>query len=258
MTVAQNTITEKEFNRLGLTRDALLAAGLRHEATLSRINVEPLELFPCIDAEYLYWFKHLFLMTFFYDYCLDRPEEEQYPEAFFVSANMFSEYRDYVSNRYGESGLSILERNNSQQVYYQMIEKQWLHPGEYHRTHPDYEEYYRKQILCLTHLELLRLENATKEIADKVIRLYKQYWSLILLIDDIMDVERDIESRTLTPMSAWYFSTCGQMPTIKDCATLKTYGKKELGRLFSGFESTVFDLEAFCYLDIVCDMQDKL
>lgn len=252
------TITEREFERLKLRDDALLFTALRHEATLSRINIEPLKRIDCISKSYRHWFKHLFLMTFFYDYCLDRSDEEQFPESFFISANMFSEYRDYVGSQYGQRGLSLIEKNNCQQVYYQMIEKQWLHPEEYLRSYPDYSGYYRKQILCLTHLELLFLDGETKEIACKIIELYKQYWSLILLVDDIMDVKRDIESRTVTPMSAWYFAENGIMPTVDNCDMLRAYGKREVDRLFPDFEKAMFDLGVFDFLDIVCDLIDRL
>ena len=251
-----DTISDYEFGLLSLRPDALLEAAKRHEATLYRINIEPLAKFNYFDQDYLRWFTHLFLMTFFYDYCLDRADEEQYPEALFVSLNMYSEYRKFIAGRYGEPGLKLLDKNNSAQVYYQMIERQWFHPAEYQRVHPDYTDYYQKQILCMTHLELLRLEDVNKAYADDFIQLYELYWSLVLLIDDIMDVARDIESHTITPMIGWFYSAYGTMPCNADADEVRAFGITEFHRLFPLFETVVDNLAANDYLAIVNSARD--
>lgn len=252
------SIAKRQFEELGLASDALLSAAARHEATLARINVDPLKKLDGIDDDYLYWFRHLFLMTFFYDYCLDRSNEEQFPEAMFISVNMFSEYRKWIEGRYGDESIRLLENNNAQQAYYQMIEKQWLHPVEYHRNHPSYGDYYKKQVLCLTHLELLKLEEKTREVASKVVDLYKGYWSLVLLIDDIMDAEKDVESKTITPMIGAFYAENGRMPTLDDVGSLRTFGVMELNRLFPLFEKNALTLGASEFLEMIVGMRDGL
>lgn len=251
-------ISDREFEMLGLQPDALLTTARRHEATLHRINVAPLSAMGGLTEVYLRWFDHLFLLTFFYDYCLDRSGEEQYPEAFFISTNMYHEYRTYVAEAFGERGLSILDKRNAEQVYYQTIEKQWENPGEYHRTHPDYSAYYKKQILCLAHIELLNLDNATEKLSGKLVDLYKNYWSLVLLIDDIMDVDRDIASKTLTPMIADFHAWHGAMPECSDAEILRQKWTPEIERLFPEFERTVFELGVFDYLNIIGGLRDRL
>lgn len=251
-------ISELEFRKLSLPSNALLTTAMRHEATLYRINVEPLRQCQAIDEQYLYWFKHLFLLTFFYDYCLDQSGEEQFPEAFFISTNMWNEYRQFVSECYGDNGLRCLDDYNAQQVYYQIIERQWLNPSEYHDNFPDYSEYYKKQVLCLSHLELLKFEGSTSDIASLIFEFYKSYWTLVLLIDDIEDVERDIESRTLTPMIGWFYAKKGRMPTAADASELRRFGKDEFNRLFPRFEKEMFELDLLGYLDLISDMRDSL
>ena len=254
----EQSISDREFEMLGFQPYALLTAARRHETTLHRINVAPLSAMGGLSGDYLRWFDHLFLLTFFYDYCLDRSGEEQYPEAFFISANMYSEYRSYVATAFGDHGLDILDRRNAEQVYYQTIEKQWENPGEYNRTHPDYSQYYKKQILCLAHIELLSLDNATEELSGALINLYKNYWSLVLLIDDIMDVDRDIASKTLTPMIADFYAEHGVMPKCADADTLRQKWMSEIDRLSPEFERAMSELGAYDYLYIIGDLRDRL
>ncbi len=147
MTLESVSISERTFDRLRLPDDALLKTAKRHEETLYKINIAPLVKHTSLSEEFLYWFKHLFLMTFFYDYCLDRSNEEQFPEALFISANMFADYRDFVNHQYGSQGLTTLKCTNAYQVRYQILEKQWLHPSEYFKNFPDYSCYYKKQLL---------------------------------------------------------------------------------------------------------------
>lgn len=254
----KKNISERQFEALGLQPDALLTTAQRHEATLHKINVEPLSSIEDLTEEYLYWFDHLFLLTFFYDYCLDRSEEEQYPEAFFISANMYHEYRSYVAETFGERGLDILDQRNAEQVYYQTIEKQWRNPAEYHRAHPDYSAYYKKQILCLAHIELLGLDDATEELSRKLVNFYKHYWSLVLLIDDIMDVDRDMASETLTPMIADFYAKHGVLPDLTHAEALRQEWTPETEKLFPEFEQTMFELGVFDYLYIIGDLRDRL
>lgn len=257
MTLESVSISERTFDRLRLPDDALLKTAKRHEETLYKINIAPLVKHTSLSEEFLYWFKHLFLMTFFYDYCLDRSNEEQFPEALFISANMFADYRDFVNHQYGSQGLTTLNCNNAYQVRYQILEKQWLHPSEYFKNFPDYSCYYKKQLLCLTHLQLLALNPNTAILANTLIEICKEYWSCVLLIDDIMDAKQDIETQTLTPLIVRYWHCYESMPTEHDIHVLMQDGDQELGYLVEKIDRLAFKTGFFDFMDNIYFLVDK-
>ena len=115
----------------------------------------------------------------------------------------------------------------------------------------------KNSCLCLTHLQLLALNPNTAILANTLIEICKEYWSCVLLIDDIMDAKQDIETQTLTQLIVRYWHCYESMPTEHDIHVLMQDGDQELGYLVEKIDRLAFKTGFFDFMDNIYFLVDK-
>jgi len=92
-----------------------------------------------------------------------------------------------------------------------IIEKKWEFPQLYHLAYGSEENIYKKAVILLFPLDLNKrnLFICKPQILKD---LFINYYSFLLLADDLVDINSDINSHCLTYPIAFYFKLKGKLP----------------------------------------------
>jgi hypothetical protein len=104
------------------------------------------------------------------------------------------------------------------QLDYFVAEKKWDSPLDYVSCYGQEENIWHKQALLLFPIVLLGEEGIAK--SSEILNIFINYYSYILLTDDLLDADADIENRCLTYPVALFYKMKGELP--RNCETLET------------------------------------
>jgi hypothetical protein len=163
--------------------------------------------------EFLLYSSSLFISAFFLDQSLDSLEYDLpiRTRTSQISTYLLFKYFEWVSKRYPPRIKSLFINYYKRQTDYLEIEKKWDLPQLYLSMYGCPEKIHEKEILLLFPLELCEVNSYF--LQPSVIKeLFVNYFSFILLADDIIDLSFDIHHRCLTYPIATYFKLRGKVP----------------------------------------------
>lgn len=169
-----------------------------------------------IHYDFILYNTYLFISAFFLDQSLDSLEKnpEKKTRAFQISSYLLLNYFEWLTEKF-KSKLPLFYKYYKKQTNYLITEKKWEFPQLYLSIYGYPEKIYEKEIILLFPLELCKRESYICDI--KILKnLFINYYSFILLSDDIVDIKFDINNRCLTYPIALYFRLKGKLPECSE------------------------------------------
>ena len=168
------------------------------------------------DKEFLFKTFDLFLWAYLTDLTLDAFSSGEFnpweiPKATFGAMILFNNYVEWMKSNYEERFVLIFFHLYNQQMKYQILEKQWEMPSEYCSFYINPEEYYKKQIVLLFPIIIIDLPKKVKNFS---IKFLKDYYSYLLISDDLNDLAWDIQSKTLSYVIANFYERKKKLPSL--------------------------------------------
>jgi hypothetical protein len=163
--------------------------------------------------EFFLYNSSLFISAFFLDQSLDSLEYNPSIRARTsqVSTYLLLKYFEWLTKRYTPRIKSLFINYYKRQTDYLEIEKRWDLPQLYLSMYGSPEKIHEKEILLLFPLELCEVNSYFPQ-PSVIKELFVNYFSFILLADDIIDLSFDIHHRCLTYPIAIYFKLRGKLP----------------------------------------------
>ncbi len=159
----------------------------------------------------------LYTSAFFLDKTLDSLENNSSTRAraSLIYTYLLIRYFEYLKS-FKMDIVSLFFEYYKKQTHYLILEKKWLNPQHYISKYGSKKKIYRKSILLLFPLELCKKD--LKRYNPLIIKkLFINYFSFILLADDLADLNFDITHRCLTYPVALYFKLKRKLPRdLKD------------------------------------------
>lgn len=156
---------------------------------------------------------NLFTLVFFLDTSLDSLENNPSTRirASQIYAYLLFRYYERLVKRYDKHILRLFLRYYRDQTNYLILEKKWHTPQLYSCVYGSGSKIYNKEIILFFPLELYR---RVFHVPQYLIlrKLLINYYSAILLADDLLDLGDDINQRCLTYPIIMYFKIKGELP----------------------------------------------
>lgn len=210
MKVVSNYSTGEECYKV-FKREAI-----RHAQRLYNVNIIPLsELLVLPEGFYEKYFT-LFLSSYFLDSLLDLKDENEWvkPSHLFAGMELQCDFENWILRDFPTHIYTLYKKFYYLQWEYQSLEKKWEMPKEYISRFNSYYQYYQKQIVLLFPLALLPFYEVQEGYSKAIYQAYQLYFSLLLSIDDYLDIQIDISNMSLTPVIAKFFISHGYLPNI--------------------------------------------
>lgn len=245
---------QKIINRFSNDDDAYMVfrrESFRHAYRLYNANIVPLsELFE-LPEDYLKMSFSLFLSSYFLDSALDIKEENEWirPSYLFAGMELQYDFKKWISLNFSSQFVTYYDKYYLCQWEYQSLEKKWEMPVEYVNRYNTYYNYYKKQIILLIPIILLANYNISKDNFINALNAYKLYYSLVLAIDDFLDVIIDIQNKTLTPVISKYYLSHNVLPNIDSNMEAELdLSRREMCELYNLLERHCFDRKMDFYI----------
>ena len=181
-------------------------------------NLYPLmEFSTFLPESYFYYNSHLFAYAFFLDQSLD--ELRNYPshqvKSFQISSYLLIRYFEWIKRKYRKEFISLFYKYYKEQSDYLIDEKKWEQPNNYFSLYGDAKKIYIKEILLFFPLELYKsMTTSSSYLLLK--KLFTNYYSFILLFDDLIDWDDDIHNRRLSYPIIMYFKLNKKLPQTQE------------------------------------------
>jgi len=164
----------------------------------------------------------LFFYSFFLDRSFDSLEKNPSTQARAsqISTYLTIQYFEYLMKSFDTKVISLFYKFYGEQTNYLIAEKKWAIPQPYISVYGSVKRIYKKCVLLLFPFELIKI-NLHKYKSSTLKELFINYFSFILLADDLADLELDISHHCLTYPIATYFKLKGKLPRdVKDMTTV--------------------------------------
>lgn len=172
--------------------------------------------FSDIHFDFLLHNTYLFIYAFFLDQSLDSLENNpaKRARASQISSYLLLNYFEWLTKAY-KSKLPFFNKYYKEQTNYLIVEKKWEFPQLYLSAYGSPEKIYKKEVMLLFPLELCKRDLYICDI-QILKNLFINYYSFILLSDDLVDIDFDISNRCLTYPIALYFKIKGKLPECSE------------------------------------------
>lgn len=195
------------------------------------------------DDEFIMKSFSLFLWAYYTDSTLDLKSENpwQQPKYMFAAMSLYHDYLFWLQNAYPPECFALFRKLYSEQLSYQVLEKQWEMPASYCKTFYTYTQYYQKQNILLfpIYLGITYHKKHSLNGEKMIVDILKLYYSIMLALDDIVDIQYDLSFLTLTPLfSKYYYNHNFSLPTTSSEFNLEIENaRQELMRLKADLNS---------------------
>lgn len=169
------------------------------------------------NSEFLLYVSYLGTWTYFFDDALDYTVGLSHRiRANLISSYLLLRFNNWLLFNY-ESQYSLFQSYLKQYSQYLIAEKKWEFVQDYNLRYGDIDSIINKAIICLYPLELMRNERI-----DSIKSLYHNYFTFLLIADDLTDFASDLESKCLTYPIAIFYDINGRLPiSINDLDCVK-------------------------------------
>lgn len=182
--------------------------------------VEFFNSFSEVHFDFLLHNTNLFIYTFFLDQSLDSLENNPATRvrAFQISSYLLLNYFEWLAKAHKPTTIPFFYKYYREQTNYLIVEKKWEFPQIYLSSYGSANRIYKKVSILLFPLKLCKRDWCV--CVPSVLReLFINYYSFILLADDLVDIDFDINNRCLTYPIALYFKLKGKLPECSEDIT---------------------------------------
>lgn len=185
-------IVSRLWDVFGYPRDTYFRRAVKHARILKLYYADLLDEMTGLSREDVVGCYDLFLSSYFLD---DAFDSDRRPYALAVGMELYVRFVEFVDSRHPEAR-DVLGRLYAEQMRYQSVERD---PGEEHGYSYEFmgslDCYRMKQVILTFPLELMG------EGRDAMEGILTDYYTCILLADDIADLAEDLPSGTRTPLT---------------------------------------------------------
>lgn len=165
------------------------------------------------ESDFFLYSSYLLLYILFLDECLDCSRiSSRQVRAFQISSYLLLQYFDWLKAHYPSKTVHSFYHHYTAQTNYLTMEKKWNWPQLYTSSYATEDNIYQKEILLLFPLELYA-QGAGSAYGSSLKYIITNYYSYILLTDDLLDIDLDIQNRCLTYPIALYYKLKGELPS---------------------------------------------
>ncbi len=169
--------------------------------------------FKKVDDEYFSQNSRLFAASFFWDFGLDltKCSSSTRIRALHISNYLLIKYFNWLGKTSKSRIIDSFWEFYARQSHYLITEKKWRYPQEYAMAYRTHRKIFLKEVMLLFPFELLSVIVKSSYFAV-LKKMFINYYSFILLVDDIVDLQEDIDCRCLTYPIIFYFQSTGKLP----------------------------------------------
>mgnify|MGYP001224342947 CR=1 FL=1 len=176
----------------------------------------------------------LFVYSYFLDEALDSTKvPSRVAQSTQIASLLLSKYYTWLCGAYDDKIITLFLNAYRENSRYLMLEKKWDFPELYLNKYGRLEKIHQKCILLL--FPVYYLLDGIFETTELAIlkKMYTNYYSYNLLVDDIRDFEYDIRNKCLTYPIIQYIKQTGKYPEKnRDLEILRSSLIKELFLLY--------------------------
>lgn len=197
------------------------------------------------NSDFFLFSSYLFSFASFLDEAVDSQKvSSRRVRSYQISSYLLLRYFDWLRSNYTIETILYFYKYYKIQTDYLVLEKKWDMPQLYLSSYGTEEDIYKKAILLFFPIEMF-----LKEIDFNYSRIFKKlfinYFSYILLADDILDVDFDIENRCLTYPIVLHYKLVNKLPqNSKDISIIMTEVTKNLNNFLTNIKR--------CYTKLNC------
>ena len=175
--------------------------------------VETIDNFSETRFDFFLHNSYLFAYAFFLDQSLDSLENNPSTKvrASQISTYLLLQYSEWLKESYDADTISLFYRYYKDQTSYLIAEKKWDIPQLYFLSYGSAKKIYKKEVLLFFPLELCKRDLCT-QVYLTLKKLFINYYSFILLADDLIDLDYDINHKHLTYPIIRHFKLKGELP----------------------------------------------
>lgn len=164
---------------------------------------------------FLLYTSYLGAWTYFLDDALDYSEcLSQKVQANQISSYLLLRYFNWVRDYEPYKAIDSFHDNLQRYSDYLIAEKKWEYPQYYQEKYGSIQSIHNKAIICFFPIDLLSRKQKNFK-TNTIKELFYNYFSFLLLADDLTDVEDDIKSKCLTYPIIKYYERKGILPSHK-------------------------------------------
>jgi len=169
--------------------------------------------FKKINGEYFSQYFKLFAASFFWDFGLDltKASSSTRIRALHISNYLLIKYFSWLEKTKKSRIITSFWEFYARQSHYLITEKKWQYPQEYAMVYRTHKKIFLKEVMLLFPFELLSVIVKSSHVTV-LKKMFINYYSFILLVDDIVDLQEDIDCRCLTYPIMFYFKSTGKLP----------------------------------------------
>mgnify|MGYP001563924526 CR=1 FL=1 len=196
------------------------------------------------NRNFILYNSHLFAYAFFLDHSLDSLKNNPSTKvrSFQISSYLLLSYFEWLTKTNdSHTIISIFYNYYKEQTDYLILEKKWHSPEPYISAYGSEKKIYKKEILLSFPFELLYKRVPIKPKHTTFLKkIFINYFSFILLADDLIDLNDDINHRCLTYPIALHYKSTGKFPeSQEDIAPLQS----QLIRVLNSFQENIKSFE---------------
>ena len=195
-----------------------------------------LEFFKCEDKYCDFIFKNteLFVYSYFLDEALDSTKvPSRVAQSTQIASLLLSKYYTWLCNTYDDKTITLFLSTYRENSRYLVLEKKWEFPELYLNEYGKLEEIHQKCILLLFPVYYLLEDIFEKTELTTLKKMFTNYYSYNLLVDDIRDLESDIRNKCLTYPIIQYIKLTRKYPEkVQDLEILRSSLVRELSLLY--------------------------
>ncbi len=201
-----------------------------------------LEFFKCNTKYHDFIFKNteLFVYSYFLDEALDSTKvPSRVAQSTQIASFLLIKYHTWLCNTYDEKIVSLFFDMYKKNSRYFILEKKWDFPELYLNEYEKIGEIHQKCILLLFPIYYLLDDIFEKTELINLKKMFTDYYSYNLLVDDIRDLDSDINNKCLTYPIIQYIKLTGRYPKkSEDLEILHSTLIKELSLLYRSIYTT--------------------
>lgn len=206
-------------DKYNIQNDTYINQLIKHAKNLFWANIEPLYTISECPKEYYIHYYDLILATYFLDSVMDhsKVEDKQFLIlSLFIGIDLFCSFRQWFCEEFDQEDVAEFEKYFKSQFEYQLVEQvvNYKSYSELFSTYTD--NYWLKQCILLYPILAFCRKGYINYQVDEVKHIYHKYFSVLLQIDDYMDIDYDLKLEILTPLQAVFYNKNGYLATTKE------------------------------------------
>jgi len=149
--------------------------------------------------DFIFKNTELFVYSYFLDEALDSTKvPSRVAQSTQISSFLLIKYKDWLNKTYTEKTIVSFLKAYTEYSHYLVLEKQWDFPDAYIREYSELKKIHQKCILLLFPVYYL-LENILERKKLTLLKkIFTDFYTYNLLVDDIRDSHYDIQNKCLT------------------------------------------------------------